>query len=231
MTTSFKIVCATLMVGAVLCAQSACADSDSLDGLFLGGSFGRARNEFNTVSVEDQFVGEAKSAGDTLKYTGSSVHRDSNAWWVDAGYMPWMHFGVDAAFLHLGELSSHATGSLKIPGVGTDSVLSTAKITSRGPALAVLFRLPLAEHWDVDFRLGDYLGKSTETSGIFFKKVSQTTPESSSASSLLAGVGSAYTFLGHWSVRLDYIRVDHAGNSDTGKFNVNLASLGVRFTF
>jgi opacity protein-like surface antigen len=49
---------------------------------------------------------------------------------------------------------------------------------------------------------------------------------------LLAGVGAAYSFAGHWSVRVDYLRVDKTGDSgSSGKFSVNVASAGVSFTF
>jgi opacity protein-like surface antigen len=48
----------------------------------------------------------------------------------------------------------------------------------------------------------------------------------------LAGVGASYTVAGHFSVRLDYLRVNKTGDENSvGKFTVNAATAGVSYTF
>jgi opacity protein-like surface antigen len=47
----------------------------------------------------------------------------------------------------------------------------------------------------------------------------------------LAGLGASYTVAGHWSVRIDYLRFNKTGDTEVGKFSVNLASAGVSYTF
>jgi hypothetical protein len=55
--------------------------------------------------------------------------------------------------------------------------------------------------------------------------------QTANASSLLAGLGVSYVFLGHWSARLDYLRIQDAGNSTTGKYNAGILAVGASYTF
>ncbi len=221
--------CVVLLLSASM--QGSMAKADGVSGLYLGGSFGRAQNEYDTGFLDDRYISSAKSVGDTLRYTSSSVHRTDNAWWANAGYMVWQCFGIDASFVHLGELTHRGTAVLKAPA-GDEPVVTTASITSNGPALSLLARLPLAESFDVDLRLGDYYARTSLVSGLDFKSKFTTGGESASASSLLLSVGGAYNFAGHWSLRLDYLRINRAGDGKTvGKYDVNLAAAGVAFTF
>jgi hypothetical protein len=205
--------------------------ADALSGLYVGGSFGRAQNDYQTAFVDDQYQQAAKEAGDTLKFTSSSVRRTDDTWWVNTGYLPWSYFGFEAAFIHLGELTHRASGTLEAFG-GDKPVITTASITSHGPALSLLARIPMTDALDVDLRVGDYLSKTTLTHGFVYESKYSANNVSASASSLLAGVGAAYTFLGHWSIRLDYLRIERAGDGNSvGKYNANLATVGAAFTF
>jgi opacity protein-like surface antigen len=134
-------------------------------------------------------------------------------------------------FIHLGELSHRADGTLEA-STGDKPVITTATVRSHGPALSALGRLPLTDSLDIELRLGDYFGRTILTHGFEFDSKYQATTLSANASSLLAGVGAAYTFAGHWSVRLDYLRINRAGQDNTvGKYSANLATIGARFTF
>jgi hypothetical protein len=224
--TSTGNLCAmVILIGGI--AHGAPARADGLSGVYVGGNFGRAQNEYHTAFIDDQYVNLAKSDGDTLKFTSSSVHRTDNTWWADAGYMIGPYVGVDASFFHLGELTHLAKGEVE-----TEPLVAAATLTSHGPALSLVARLPLLESLDLEARLGDYYGRTTvvSISGVNSKYAQAKT--TSTASSLLAGVGAAYTFARHWSIRLDYLRVNQAGNGNTvGKYNVNLGTAGVAFTF
>jgi len=93
-------------------------------------------------------------------------------------------------------------------------------------------RVPLTESLDLGMRVGDYFGKTTLTTGLELNSTYSASRQSASKSSLLVGIGGAYTFAGHWSLRLDYLRFDHAGDSKTvGTFSMNMATAGVAFTF
>jgi hypothetical protein len=73
---------------------------------------------------------------------------------------------------------------------------------------------------EVDARLGDYFGKTTLESYLVFGANSDFSAHSKSGSSLLASLGGAYTLAAHYSLHVDYLRIEQAGDSSTGKFSV-----------
>jgi len=227
---NFGYLGAAIICGGALSGQPVLADG--LSGLYLGGNFGRERNEYDTAYVDDLYENAAKSAFETLKFTNTSVNRLDDTWWANAGYMFSPNFGIDAAFIHLGELTYEAAGELVSIANTKQPATITATVTSHGPALSLMLRLPIAESWDLDMRIGDYYAKTDLTTGLLFESKYKTVAQSASASSLLVTAGGAYNFAGHWSIRVDYLRVNQAGNSDTvGKYNVNAATAGVTFAF
>jgi hypothetical protein len=207
------------------------ASADALSGLYVGGNFGAARSDYNTAFVDDQFQRAAAGDGDNLKIRSSTAHRDGDAWWVDAGYLPWAYVGFDAAFFHLPEVTHRSSGTLAGPAASLP-LITTATVTSHGPALSLVGRVPLAESLEVNLRLGDYFGKTTLTTGYELDAAYSSSPQSATKSSLLIGVGGAYTFAGHWSLRLDYLRLNKAGDGTTvGTYSMNMATAGVEFIF
>jgi opacity protein-like surface antigen len=202
-----------------------------LTGVYVGGNFARARNEFDTSSIDRELVSEAQSNGDTISFSRKSVKRLSDVWWADAGYFFTPYVALDAAYLHLGQIRYVAVGNVT-NATGTPGLSSTNELTSGGPALSMILRLPIVEAFEVDLRLGDYFGKTAIDSGITVGSNSSYQFQSRSGSSLLAGVGAAYALDAHWLVRLDYLRINDTGDSSvTGRFSVNLASAGVSFIF
>jgi hypothetical protein len=200
-----------------------------VSGLFVGGDFGRSQIVYDLSRYEGQLQGQADEFG-ALAFTTHSAHTNSNAWWVDAGYLWSPNFGIEASFLHLGELTSRDSGVYTPSGGSSETVIATTALRSSGPALAALFRLPLMESLAVDLRIGDYLGRTELTTGLALQSYTASTqPERTS--SLLVGVGAAYTFGANWSARIDYLRVNKAGNNSVGTYNVAVAAIGVRYTF
>lgn len=221
-------VCAWACVGALLWGA---AHADDASGVYIGANFGRALNSYNTGYLDRQYVSQASEFGDGLDVTSRSVHRFDDVWWGDVGYYFIPYVALDAAFLHLGEVRYKSAATLEVGGTPYATTTST-EVTSRGPALSVLARLPLTDWFEADLRLGDYVGKSVFYNRIDLLAQSSVTTASKTTSSLLVGVGGAFTFAGHWSVRLDYLRVNKTGDSaSSGKYSVNLASAGVSFTF
>jgi opacity protein-like surface antigen len=216
-----------------LLAVAACdaVSADDLGGAYVGGNFGRARNTYGPGFIDGQISTEATSAGDTVSYTAKSVQRMSDGWWIDTGYLFTPYVGIEAAFLHLGEIRYIAVGTLG-DSAGSRFLSTTTEVTSHGPALAAILRLPLTEAVELDLRLGDYLGKATSETNVTVASASSFTAQSKSTSSLLAGIGGSYTIAGHWSMRLDYVRINDTGDKATvGKFSVNLATAGISYTF
>jgi|ERR1700733_14253865 opacity protein-like surface antigen len=225
----FGISSTAILLGAAALAQS--VPADDLSGAYLGGNFGRARSAYDTGFIDGQIASAAAESGDTVDFTARSIQRISDAWWADTGYFFTPYVGIDAAFLHVGEMRYVAGGRLTNL-FGSQTIGTENEVTSHGPALSLILRLPLTESFAADLRLGDYYGKASLDDSVNVGSHSTSTFASKSSSSLLAGVGVSYTIAGHLSIRLDYLRIDKTGSDDTiGKFSVDLATAGVSYTF
>jgi opacity protein-like surface antigen len=224
---SLVFVAAVLFVAVT--AQS--VQASDLNGLYVGGNFGRARNSYDTGAIDTQIFAEAASAGDTSSFYRRDIRKMSDVWSADVGYFFSPNIGVDAAFLHLGEIKYIAAGTLASP-ITSQSLVTTNEVNSHGPVLSLVLRLALTESIAVDARAGDYYGKATLDNTISVGPNTQFVATSKSVSSLLAGIGASYTFAGHWSLRTDYLHVHQTGDQATvGKFSVNLVTAGLSFTF
>jgi len=228
---SRRSLTALILLGAALGGTASdIAMAGDLDGFYVGGNYGRARSAYDTNFVASQLATAASDAGDAQTVDSSRVFRTSAAWWADVGYWFGPHFGMEAAFLHLGELKYASTGSL-VTSEGNEPYVLGAEVSSRGPALSVAGRLPLTESLEVDARVGDYYGKTTLSTALLINSQNTSTSQSATGSSLLLGVGVGYTFGTHWSLRLDYLRIGRVGNDGVGKFDLNLPAVGFSFTF
>jgi len=215
--------------GVVGVAAAACADDAG--GAYFGGNFGRAHNTYDTGTIDGQVASDATAAGDTVSYDGRSIRRMSDGWWVDAGFLFNPYVGLEADFLHLGEFKYVASGTLHATG-GDQSIVTRTEVTSHGPALSLLLRLPFTQALEADLRVGDYYGKATSNTLVTVGSNSAPGSASKSNSSLLIGIGAAYTIAAHWSFRGDVLRVNKTGDdATTGTFSVNLVTLGASYTF
>ncbi|MDP8986469.1 MAG: outer membrane beta-barrel protein [Pseudomonadota bacterium] len=226
--TGFRFLVAAAAVLHLASAGKAAADA--LSGAFIGANLGRARNTYNAGLIDSQLAADASSASDTITYSEKSVRRMGGAWWFDTGYFVTGYLGIEASFLHAGEWRYLSTGSVKT-SADTRSLTSIVEVISHGPALSLIGRLPLAEAFEVDVRLGDYLGKAILDDYLVVGTASAFAASPKTVSSLLAGIGASYTLAGHCSLRVDYLRVNKTGNHLTGVFSVNMVTAGLSYTF
>ena len=208
--------------------QAACADG--LTGLYIGGSVGVAKIATDTAAYQNELEGQVAGFG-ILEFTSAALEDRKTAWWVNTGYMAWRFVGIDASYLHLGELYYQAFGTYTPDGGAAQSVGATTRLKSQGPALGLLFQLPLLENFNLNLRIADYYARTTLTNILTLPSSYTPTVQTANASSLLVGLGASYTFAGHWSARLDYLRVERAGDSTTGKYNASYLALGASYNF
>ncbi|HEY2676594.1 MAG TPA: outer membrane beta-barrel protein [Steroidobacteraceae bacterium] len=214
----------------MLVAIGPAAFADGISGLYVGGSAGSAKIGADYGQLQSQLEGEAEGFG-TLQFTTASLHNRNTAWWFNTGYMAWPIVGIDASYLHLGEIHNQVDGTYTPDGGTSIPISATTRLKSEGPALGLLFRLPLAEDFALNIRVADYYAKTT-LSTIIDLNGTTATEQTAKRSSLLLGLGASYSFLGHWSARFDYLRVQHAGDSATvGTYNVDMFAAGVSYTF
>jgi opacity protein-like surface antigen len=204
--------------------------ADGVSGLYLGGSVGVAKIATDNTAFQTQLQAESLGFG-ALNFTSASLHDRKTAWWANVGYMAWPYVGIDASYLHLGEMYNQVLGNFTPDGGTSTAVGAATRLRSEGPALGLLFKLPVVDNFDIDLRVADYYARSTSTT-IFNSTNYVTTVETANRSSLLLGLGASYTFAGHWSTRLDYLRVQQAGDSaSVGKYTAAMLSVGASYTF
>ena len=217
-----------ILFGATLLGQSVRAGD--VGGVYVGGSIGSARIDTNNALYQMQLESQSASYG-ALIFTKAALSKRNTAWWVNAGYMVWPYVGFEASYLHFGELHNQLVGTYTQTGGTAESVYASTMLRSAGPALGMLLRLPLLDRLDVNFRLADYYAR-TSLENILVLNTTTAPKETANSSSLLLGLGAAYTFAGHWSAKLDYVRVSHAGNSTSVvKYNVDMLAAGISYTF
>ena len=205
--------------------------ADDAGGAYLGADFGRARNGYDTNFIDRQVATAAANADQTVSYSAQSTQRMSYAWSGHVGYLFNPSVGIEAGFLHLGEIRYVAVGELA-SALGNRALSTRTEVTSHGPTLSAIYRLPLTENFAFDIRLGDYFGKTSLDYTITVDSKDSSVAVSKSASSLLLGAGASYTLAGHWSGRLAYLRVHNTGDGATnGRFSVNLFTAGLSYTF
>ncbi len=195
----------------------------------FGGSAGWAKIDYDNSVFQTQLQNGVAGFG-TLDFTSAALHDRKAAWWANAGYMAWPYVGIDASYLHLGELYNQVNGTYVANDGTTHSVGAATRVSSKGPALGLLFELPLTERFDVNLRIADYYARTTLTNIVNATSYS-TTIQSANRSSLLAGLGVSYVFAGHWSARLDYLRIQDAGDGATGKYDAGILAIGASYTF
>jgi hypothetical protein len=213
----------------MLVAVNQAAQAEGISGLYVGGSIGIAKFAADNSAYQTQLQSAVAGFG-ALDFTSASLRDRKTAWWVNTGFMAWPFVGIDASYLHLGERYNQVTGTATLNGATPVFVGAGTRLRSEGPALGLVFRLPLAEGFDLNLRLADYYGRTTLTN-ILNAATYTTTVQTANRSSLLVGLGASYVFLEHWSARLDYLRVQHAGDSATGKYNAGMLSVGASYTF
>jgi opacity protein-like surface antigen len=229
MTRERRIQSGILILAALLAVDHA-ACAEGLSGFYIGGSVGVAQIATDTSAYQNELAGQVEGFG-VLEFTSSALEDRKTAWWVNTGYMAWPYVGIDASYLHLGELYYQAFGTFTPAGGASQSVGATTRLKSQGPALGLLFQLPLLENFNLNLRVADYFARTTLTNILSIPSSYTTTVQTANASSLLLGLGASYTIAGHWSARLDYLRVEHAGDSTTGKYNASYLALGASYNF
>jgi hypothetical protein len=116
-----------------------------VSGLYLGASGGLAKIGYDNSAYQTQLQNDVAGFG-TLDSTSASLHDRKTAWWANAGYMAWPYVGIDASYLHLGELYNQVNGTFVANDRTTNSVGAATRLSSKGPALGLLFR-PWRRTW------------------------------------------------------------------------------------
>src|SRR5271166_4879191 len=133
-------------------ALSQTGRANDISGLYVGGNLGLARIDYDNALYQKEIESAVSGTG-ILDFTNASLRKRNAAWWVDAGYMVSPYIGIEADYIHFGALYDHVVGKYTSNGGSTESVIATTSVRSDGPALGLVFRLPLTESFDINLRL------------------------------------------------------------------------------
>jgi OmpA-OmpF porin, OOP family len=225
-------VARTAIVGAAfvlsLTSRTVAADDG---GFFIGADYLHTLSSYRQTDISNDVVNSFAAGGYTLKLKATSLERDDSNWSAHVGYMFTPYFGLEAGYLDLGTLKYQATAT-ETSYFGASPVAVRLDISSRGPILAIPAVLPLTEAWEIDGRVGAYEGR---TNTDYFSRVGTGTTSGSmpeTSTSLLLGVGTAYAFALHWSLRVGFTYLNHLEDKlFDSNFNVKLVSAGVSYVF
>jgi len=186
------LVASALAISAALAANQASAQA------FAGGSIGQS-------DIDDEVAAGLITAG--------TVDGKDTAWKIFGGYMFNRHFGVEGAYVNLGE-ASYSGNFFGAPVTG-------GKIEVSGFNLAALGSYPINEQFSVFGKIGLFLWDaeaSDTTGGVPFSAKEDGTD-------LSFGVGLGYNFTRNLGVRLEWEMVEAADADAT------LLSIGIAWRF
>jgi hypothetical protein len=154
---------------------------------------------------------------------------DATAWSALAGYRIFDYAAVEVAYVDLGSLSEFQPARSFTPIIGLPITLPEVEreLETTAPTISALGILPVTDSWDVFLRLGWYFADQKVT----FRSPAYTgSRKTYGTDGVLFGAGTQYNFGEHWTVRLDFQRLDDVGeNNGFGSSDIDVLSLGVLF--
>ncbi|HEX7374319.1 MAG TPA: outer membrane beta-barrel protein [Steroidobacteraceae bacterium] len=214
----FKI--AFLAALALLSGAAFAADGT---GFYVGADFGQANSDINKGRIDDLVL----PAFDSGSYH-SKVDKGATSYGVFVGYKFLPYLATELTYFGTGKANYNASGTVE----GTPAHFK-ADWESKGPALSVIGILPFADVWDVYARVGVFFADTKitvkATAGDFS---TGSYDQSANTTEFLWGVGAGYTFLDHWTARLEYQGIPNVGDKNkTDEFNVDRITLGMLYRF
>jgi len=174
---------------------------------------------FTTTALAQAFLGGSIGQSDVDEevasglITSGSVDGKDTAWKLFGGYMFNRHFGIEGAYVNLGEVT--------YSGEFFGSPVTDGKVEITGFSVAALGNLPINEQFSVFGKLGLFVWEaeaSDITGGVPFSAKTDGTD-------LMFGIGLGYQFTRNLGVRAEY-EMFAADEADAG-----LVSVGIVWRF
>jgi opacity protein-like surface antigen len=223
-TTLLKLSAMATLSASALFAEMATAEG----GVYVVASYGSALSTYSRREIDDatnaQFDGRAA-------IDSSHARKNKPIWSAGVGYLFSPGFGIEASYLSLGTLEYRGDGTGPNPA-NIASIAVDFETKSRGPALALVWDLPMSNRWGVNARLGAYRVKSSTDYTVTIDEDIDTGTQSATSTSLLAGVGASFTTSPHLVLRLDYLYLDKVKEKLVEEdFDANLITAGFAYVF
>jgi opacity protein-like surface antigen len=182
---------------------------------------------------EEQALAIYNSFGFEPQSTTASFDSKDNAYGFVVGWRFSEHLAFEGGYLDLGDVKyrDRSVGLFdNTPPVETWQ--QNIDSSTSGIALSALGILPLSYRWEVYVRGGALLANNTASLFISDGIGSEKFRASKSGFDMLAGAGISFSIAEIYNIRLEYLRVFDAGETDTlDEADVDLATLNVTVAF
>lgn len=217
-----------LVAGAGIAGPAAAAE----DGWYVVGFGGQASTQnVERTELDQNLLDLFGSVGLDIVDATSNLDDSDTGFGLSVGYQANDNFAVELGYVDLGEISYTATGTVTdgFADHATDFSLSQS---AAGPVLSLLGIWPVSERFSVFGRVGIALMSVDADAAISIDDISDAASTSSDRSNATYGVGAEFSFGNRFAVRFAYDRYAGVGSDDiTGDTDVDLASIGLRYTF
>lgn len=203
------------------------AASATESGFYVGLNLGQS-----TFDVEDsveEILGTTQGLDDT-----------DTAWSLAFGYRFVPYFGVEAAYVDMGEATFSDSGRENWGGGVYYDYSYSASFAVTGPAVAMVAAIPIGG-FELNAKLGvlfakteyeETLSETLSAPGFPSDRYNDSYSESASTTETLYGLGAGYTFGDHFHLRFDWMMVPDAGDEEeVGEDDVSSLTVGFQYRF
>lgn len=219
-----------LAFAAALALLSVSAWAAEGTGFYIGADFGEASSDIKKGEIDSDINSVSDLTGFAID--SSKLDKSDTTYGVFVGYRFLPYLATELSYFGTGKANYKASGTVP---VGDTLMPVDVKVDweSKGPALSVLGILPFMDAWDVYARVGVFFADTKVTVKATSDGVSSGSfDQSKNTTEFIWGVGGGYTFMDHWTVRLEYQGLPNVGDkNNTGEFNVDRITLGVLYRF
>ena len=193
------------LLGALVTYGTAASAQDTKFYAGVSGGLAKARSACDATGLP---------AGSTI----NSCDETDTGWKVYGGYQWTPNWGFELGYFDFGK----ATASATILGVP-----ATAHAEATGWQLVATGTLPITPQFDLFAKLGIHNSKVDVRASVPGVNVSA----SGSSTDLAWGLGAKWNYTRNVSMRIEYERFNDVGDSNTGRSDVDLLSIGAMFRF
>jgi hypothetical protein len=202
--------CNRLLILVILAFFTALTAADET-GIFFGGGGGYSALE----GSDNDLVTELASIGITSTAT---VDDDDVGWKVFLGYNFTEHFGLEAAYVDLGDVDFDIAISAPIPAT------STAKVEVDGFTIFGIARYPLSEQIELFAKVGGLLWDSDGEVAVITGAATSVVDIDDDGFDISFGLGMKYEFTEHFGIRAEWERYADvtADENDVDSFTASI---------
>lgn len=224
---------AAIVASIVLAASAASSPARAAQlGIYAGVSYAMVEKDADRSTFENEAFAIYDAFGFTPVQTTATFDSKDSAYGFVVGYRLLEHLALEGGYMDLGDVSYRDRSDGVFDGAAPESWQQNIDSGTSGVALSALGILPLSYRWEVYARGGVLLSNSTESVFISDGMGSEKLRANKSGADLLAGVGTSFSVVDIYSVRLEYQRVFDAGDDATlDEADVDILTLSVTVSF